>query len=81
MVLQAPRATVCLSSQSLETSSCVSQLEADIPQLKEALRQRKQIGVATGLLARRPAWKPVPPIASSTGKFEFVDLLKFAGAV
>jgi hypothetical protein len=27
-----------------------------------------------------PAWKPVPPIASPTGKFEFADLLKFAGA-
>ena len=27
-----------------------------------------------------PAWKPAPPIASPTGKFTFVDLLKFAGA-
>jgi hypothetical protein len=28
-----------------------------------------------------PAWKPTPPIANSTtGKFEFSDLLKFAGA-
>jgi Animal haem peroxidase len=27
-----------------------------------------------------PAWKPSPPIASPTGKFEFSDLLKFAGA-
>jgi Animal haem peroxidase len=28
-----------------------------------------------------PAWKPIPPIANpTTGKFEFSDLLKFAGA-
>jgi hypothetical protein len=27
-----------------------------------------------------PAWKPTSPIASTTGKFEFSDLLKFAGA-
>ena len=40
-----------LSSQSLEASSRVAQLEAEIAQLKEALRQRQQIGVATGLLA------------------------------
>jgi Animal haem peroxidase len=41
-----------------------------------------------GLLQRDPnsylylnaAWKPAPPIAPATGKFEFVDLLKFAGA-
>ena len=28
-----------------------------------------------------PAWKPAPPIAKTTGKFEFSDLLKFAGAL
>jgi hypothetical protein len=41
-----------------------------------------------GLLQRDPnsylylnaAWKPVPPIASTTGQFGFVDLLKYAGA-
>ena len=41
-----------------------------------------------GLLQRDPnsylylnaAWKPAPPIAPTTGKFEFVDLLRFAGA-
>jgi hypothetical protein len=27
-----------------------------------------------------PAWKPAPPIAPETGKFEFADLLTFAGA-
>jgi len=27
-----------------------------------------------------PAWKPAPPIAPKTGKFEFADLLTFAGA-
>jgi hypothetical protein len=44
--------------------------------------------VLVGLLQRDPnsylyldpAWKPAPPIAPSTGKFEFVDLLRFAGA-
>jgi Animal haem peroxidase len=44
--------------------------------------------VLVGLLQRDPnsylyldpAWKPTPPIASPTGKFEFSDLLKFAGA-
>ena len=53
MVLQPPQARVCSSSQSLETRSCVSQLESEIAQLKEALRQRQRIGVATGLLAQR----------------------------
>ncbi len=41
-----------------------------------------------GLLQRDPnsylylnaAWKPAPPIAPTAGKFEFVDLLKYAGA-
>jgi hypothetical protein len=41
-----------------------------------------------GLLQRDPnsylylnaAWKPTPPIASATGQFEFVDLLRYAGA-
>jgi Animal haem peroxidase len=41
-----------------------------------------------GLLQRDPnsylylnaAWKPAPPIAPTTGKFEFVDLLKYGGA-
>jgi hypothetical protein len=41
-----------------------------------------------GLLQRDPnsylyldaAWKPAPPIAPTTGQFEFVDLLKYAGA-
>jgi hypothetical protein len=44
--------------------------------------------VLVGLLQRDPnsylylnaAWKPVPPIAPTPGKFEFVDLLKYAGA-
>jgi hypothetical protein len=44
--------------------------------------------VLVGLLQRDPnsylyldpAWKPAPPIASVTGQFTFVDLLKFAGA-
>ena len=44
--------------------------------------------VLVGLLQRDPnsylyldsAWKPVPPIAPTTGQFTFVDLLRFAGA-
>ena len=44
--------------------------------------------VLVGLLQRDPnsylyldaAWKPAPPIAPTTGRFTFVDLLKFAGA-
>jgi hypothetical protein len=45
--------------------------------------------VLVGLLQRDPnsylyldpSWKPTPPIANpTTGKFEFSDLLKFAGA-
>jgi hypothetical protein len=44
--------------------------------------------VLVGLLQRDPnsylyldpAWKPAPPIASTTGQFTFADLLKFAGA-
>ena len=27
-----------------------------------------------------PSWKPAPPIATTTGKFTFADLLTFAGA-
>lgn len=55
MVSQPPQARVCSCSQSLEASSCVAQLEADIAPRIEALRQRQQIGMATGLLAQRLA--------------------------
>ena len=58
MVLQPPQARVCLGSQSPEASSRTAPLEAEIAQLKEALRQRQQIGVATGLLAHRFAITP-----------------------
>ena len=51
MVLQPLQARVGSGSQRLKVSSCVPQLEAE--KLKEAPRQRQQIGVATGLLARR----------------------------
>ena len=36
----------------------MAQLEAETAHLKEALRQRQQIGVATGLLAQRFAITP-----------------------
>ena len=52
MALQPPQARVCACSESLEASSRVAQLEAQITQLKE-LRQRHQIGVATSLRAQR----------------------------
>jgi AmiR/NasT family two-component response regulator len=58
MVMQPRHARVCSSSQSLEASSRVTGVGADIPQLKEALRQRQQIGVATGLLFQRFAISP-----------------------
>ena len=51
MALQPPRSRVCSGSQSLEASPRVALLVAEIAQLTEAPRQRKQIGVATGLLA------------------------------
>jgi hypothetical protein len=58
MVLQPLQVRVCSGSRSLEASSCVAQMEAEIAQLKEALRQRQQMGVGTGLLARGIAMTP-----------------------
>jgi hypothetical protein len=52
MVSQPPQARLCPGSQSLAMSSCVPQLAADIAQPKEALRQRRQIGLVTGLLVK-----------------------------
>jgi hypothetical protein len=46
-------ARVCSGSESLEASSRAPQLEAEITQLKEAFRQRQQIGIAPGLLVHR----------------------------
>jgi hypothetical protein len=58
MILQPSQARVCSGSQNLETSSRGAQLESDIAQLKEALRQRQQIGLTTDLLAQRLAITP-----------------------
>jgi AmiR/NasT family two-component response regulator len=58
MVLQQPQSRVCSGSQSLDASPRVALLVAEIAQLKEAPRQRQQIGVATGLLAQRFAISP-----------------------
>ena len=52
MVLQPPQASGCSGSESLGPSSGVAQLGAEIPQLGEALTQRQQSGVATGLPAQ-----------------------------
>jgi hypothetical protein len=53
MVLPPPQAKVGSRSECVEVSSRVPQSEAQIAQLKEALRQRQQIGVATSLRAQR----------------------------
>ena len=58
MVVQSPQTRVCLSCQSPEASSRTAQFEVEIAQLNEALRQRQQIGLATGLLAHRFASIP-----------------------
>jgi hypothetical protein len=58
MVLQPQQARVGSDSLSLGTSSRVAQLKADIAQFKEPLRQRQQIGIATGQLAQRFAITP-----------------------
>ena len=58
MVSQSPTTEVGLVLESLEASSRVAQLEAEIVHLKEALVRRQQIGVATGLLAQRFAITP-----------------------
>ena len=58
MVSQPPPTEVGLVFESLEASSRVAQLEAEIAQLKDALARRQQIGVATGLVAQRFAHHP-----------------------
>jgi AmiR/NasT family two-component response regulator len=55
MVLQPPQARVCSRPQNREASSRATHLEAEIAQLKEALRQRQWIRLATGLVAQRSA--------------------------
>jgi AmiR/NasT family two-component response regulator len=64
MVLQPPQTRVCSSTQSLKAISRVAQLEAEIAQLKEALRQRQHVGMATDLLARGFAISPEQPVPS-----------------
>jgi hypothetical protein len=58
MLVQPPHARVRSGSQSLKVTSSVAQLKTKIAQLKEALRQRQQTGVVTGLLAQRFATTP-----------------------
>jgi hypothetical protein len=48
-----PQTGVGLVAGSIDTSSRVAELEAEIAQLRDALARRQQIGVATGLLAQR----------------------------
>lgn len=51
MIFQQPQARVCSGSPSREAGSPVAQLEAEIAQLKETLRQR--IGGAPSLAGQR----------------------------
>jgi hypothetical protein len=57
MILQPPQGTVRAGSQS-RAGFRVALLEVKIVQLKEPLRQRLKIRVATGLLAQRFAITP-----------------------
>jgi hypothetical protein len=58
MVSQPPPTQVGLVAESLNISSRVAELEAEIAQLRDALTRRQQIGVAVGLLAQRFAISP-----------------------
>jgi hypothetical protein len=58
MVVQPPHTKVWSSCQSPEASSRTAQLAVEIARLNAALRQRQQIGLATGLLADRFAIIP-----------------------
>jgi ANTAR domain len=58
MVSQPPRPEVGLVARSPDHTSRVSELEAEIAQLRDALARRQQIGVAIGLLAQRFAISP-----------------------
>jgi hypothetical protein len=53
MVVQPPQTWVCLSCESPEASFRTAQLEVEIAQLNEALRQRQRVGLTTDLLAHR----------------------------
>src|SRR5688572_17978860 len=58
MVPQPPHAEAGLVARSPDHTSRVSELEAEIAQLRDALARRQQIGVAIGLLAQRFAISP-----------------------
>jgi hypothetical protein len=58
MVSPPPPTQVGLVAESLDSSSRVAELEAEIAQLRDALTRRQQIGVAVGLLAQRFAISP-----------------------
>jgi hypothetical protein len=58
MVSQPPPTEVSSILDVLEASDRVAELEIEVAQLKEALERRRQIGVATGLLAQRFAISP-----------------------
>ncbi len=58
MVVDPLQTRVCLRCQSPEASSRTAPLRVEIARLNAALRQRHQIGLATGLLAHRSAIIP-----------------------
>jgi hypothetical protein len=58
MVSQPPHAESGLVAGSPDPTSRVTELEAEIAQLRDALARRQQIGVAIGLLAQRFAISP-----------------------
>jgi hypothetical protein len=58
MVSPPPPTQVGLVAESLNISSRVAELEAEIAQLRDALTRRQQIGVAVGLLAQRFSISP-----------------------
>lgn len=58
MVSPPPPTQVGLLAESLNISSRVAELEAEIAQLRDALTRRQQIGVAVGLLAQRFSISP-----------------------
>ena len=58
MVSPLPPTQVGFVAESLNISSRVAELEAEIAQLRDALTRRQQIGVAVGLLAQRFAISP-----------------------
>jgi hypothetical protein len=74
MVSPPPPTEVGLVFESLEASSRVAQLEAEIAQLMHALTRRQQIGVATGCWAQRFAHHPRAGLVSAGTRLQNVHV-------